>query len=890
MKIGMMSLLSTCISLSLVALAASTESPSKTAFVKRMLQADDLSRRVESASRSLVEEEEDWDLHPGFRRRHVGLVHPDHAHDHSGRQTQSDFTKEQNCDQALLSCLPEEKCASCFRYLYGENVDWGTVTPDTSCDDVLGFLAKKSHCSDMHSDNGAREAFCKAFNACAVWEEDDKDEEDGDDDDEEDLIDCDSLIDCNWPGIRKNWLMDGICHDQMGGCYNTAICGWDGGDCCEDTCTSGTYAECGHDGYFCRDTNSTKCDPKFSLACTNTNMTDENNPDPALTQCGDDEVKYKLTMYDTFGDGWDATTLNITAAAHTDSVKFSGALNSGSKGIRYICLPKESTCLHVDVAGGEWGNEASWEVRPMANGAPALAAGGAPMNCDFSVGGKACKDNTCDGKPNVKPNNDPEYKEFKEMYTCIEKQCTIQVGICEKDETCNLCLAEEKADFCYGSDAFLAVVDCTMCHCTARKDSDFCQTKLNPGILPSATTIENNNNDGRQPDGSTRTCSPGETMKGSDAVLTFAECTDMDQITLLVRDYDMNKFGLLDQFEACAHGYKSAANHGGHTALGCMGILERATHMAEEQSEEEYADAISALATLLYHQADSFCECASKASADCPLCSSFIHLKSLLYESMDGCKSLDEIDCDAWAEFYTPCKESLEDKFDGTIDFSKSEVCQFVQDGCGKSGAFPVLRRIDCEAEISSAAWGFYQDYAKNCLEATAAPAAVPADKDTPAPVAPLTPRPTAPTGPKPEPTPRPTMKPYVPTDSSSANKKPYVVPSDSSSSTSTANKKPYYPSDYVPAEDSDSSGKKSHFFRNFFIVLVLGGAGFVYYKKRTEAFSFVRYRNSRNYAGGESEMYSAPYSGLTMDSASGAFQPPSLPPTPSAIDGGGMY
>ena len=109
-------------------------------------------------------EDVDMEVHQAFRRRHVSLVHPDHVGDSKDRRNEEDSSREENCDQALLLCLPEEKCSSCFRYLYGENVDWGTVTPETSCDDVLAFLAKQNYCPDMHADAGAKEAFCNSFN------------------------------------------------------------------------------------------------------------------------------------------------------------------------------------------------------------------------------------------------------------------------------------------------------------------------------------------------------------------------------------------------------------------------------------------------------------------------------------------------------------------------------------------------------------------------------------------------------------------------------------------------------------------------------------------------------------------------------------------------------
>ena len=59
------------------------------------------------------------------------------------------------------------------------------------------------------------------------------------------------------------------------------------------------------------------------------------------------------------------------------------------------------------------------------------------------------------------------------------------------------------------------------------------------------------------------------------------------------------------------------------------------------------ADAIAALAKDLLEDGENFCECSSKASEGTFACTDFIHFKTLLYESIDACKSLDAIDCAA---------------------------------------------------------------------------------------------------------------------------------------------------------------------------------------------------------------------------------------------------
>ena len=132
---------------------------------------------------------------------------------------------------------------------------------------------------------------------------------------------------------------------------------------------------CGSDGYFCKD-------PSSPYSSKN-NSTDENgsNNTPSKANCTNDETPYKLYMYDSFGDGWDKTELMI---AHRDdptqSPFFDGRLSEGSEGMEFICLANKPDCYSVKVFGGFWGNEVSWEIKPMKNGAPSIASGGSPMD------------------------------------------------------------------------------------------------------------------------------------------------------------------------------------------------------------------------------------------------------------------------------------------------------------------------------------------------------------------------------------------------------------------------------------------------------------------------------------------------------------------------------
>lgn len=67
-------------------------------------------------------------------------------------------------------------------------------------------------------------------------------------------VNCAELTECEFPGKDPSYIGDGFC-DWDFGCYNTAACGYDGGDCCEDSCAANTsplkFYDCGMGGYVC---------------------------------------------------------------------------------------------------------------------------------------------------------------------------------------------------------------------------------------------------------------------------------------------------------------------------------------------------------------------------------------------------------------------------------------------------------------------------------------------------------------------------------------------------------------------------------------------------------------------------------------------------------------
>jgi hypothetical protein len=281
-------------------------------------------------------------------------------------------TKQATCDASFVQCIPNDKCISCFTTLEMEDIDWTGVTPGTKCPDVVSFLTNGGHCKTLEGDTDATDLFCKTFDACVIWNDDDYygNDDEWDPSQEEGWVNCTALTNCDWDGIHRNWIGDGVCHENMHGCYNTAICGYDGGDCCQDTCKipeTATYMECGHDGYYCKDPESAQCNPALNPRC----YTNGSSKNPSDIKCGQNETKYRLVMYDSFGDGWDSTALTIQPeGGKGGEVVFKGGLVDGYQGTEYICLSKTPQCYNVNVTGGVWGVEVSWEVRPIGEGYP----------------------------------------------------------------------------------------------------------------------------------------------------------------------------------------------------------------------------------------------------------------------------------------------------------------------------------------------------------------------------------------------------------------------------------------------------------------------------------------------------------------------------------------
>jgi hypothetical protein len=302
----------------------------------------------------------------------------------------SSSNKTQTCDAAFMRCMDVSQCVDCFTQLQSRDVDWASVTQSTPCEDVISFLKQSGLCMTLKRGQST-DQFCETFTSCVSWASDDGNDEENDNkkrkkkngDDGE--IDCSTLKECDWPGFHPSFIGNGVCNDALYGCYNTQVCGWDGGDCCEDSCKKeSNFVDCGHDGYVCRDPESTNCNSLYSWDCKNS--MDDDSVDDNSASCTTEQTPYRLIMYDSFGDGWDQTKLVLTEDGSSKEL-YSGSLRKGSVGTHKICLGKQPTCYNVVVKGGTWGNEVSWEIKPTMD-SPAIAGGGAPMDCTFGVAGK----------------------------------------------------------------------------------------------------------------------------------------------------------------------------------------------------------------------------------------------------------------------------------------------------------------------------------------------------------------------------------------------------------------------------------------------------------------------------------------------------------------------
>lgn len=768
------------------------------------------------------------------------------------------------CELKFLGCLTHKKCVSCFTDMGDEDIDWSLVASDTSCGDLLDTVADKfKKCTDLKGDDVERTTFCETFEACSLTVEgDDEWNEPGS---EDDVIDCDKLEKCEFEGFKPNYLGDGICHEHLGGCYNHAICNYDNGDCCEDTCESTSeYIQCGTDGYTCRDPKSKKCD----MCKDKEGESDGSKPEPKQ-QCKDGETAYYMRQYSTFGDGWEPTTkITVNEKDYSNNIIYNNLLHTGYTGKHTICLSNEAKCYHVELSGGSWGNDISWAVKPTAKGARDIASGGSPMNCNFPVAGGDCENTCTGGVANSEISKDKTFESYSDLQKCVQDKCVIQEFTCKKDSSCSPCMVDSPPAYCSANDNYAALVFCSQCNCVSGSDveqrKDFCASKSKE----KSTDNDENESDKKDDSSSVTECDWDQRKQGMDAIQTYSKCARIqDKSMLELFEFDNDNFGLLDKFEECATEYLN--NKATKSALNCMEILQDAIDNpsgaidknSKNNGKELPTDAISSLARDLLHRGHDFCDCSKDSMKACPACNEFVRFKTLLYESLDACDSLDKIDCGAWEEFAVPCKRNMVEKF-GSINFQQKTQCTYIHDEqCGNVGSFPGFRELDCSGQITDETWDFYKDYQGKCL------------KDS----KPSKPSPTTAPKSQPVPKPAPQPKPYIPSsdDNSVGSDDAYYTIPEKTSST---------PKKYVSPDEK----VVRHHFRNFVIVCIVGGAAYFVYKKRS-GFDYSQFRMSRarNFTPYGNDDSMSMYNSVPMmdqgHTAGSSFQPPSLPPHPNA-------
>jgi len=826
----------------------------------------------------------------------------------------------------LLTCKYIDGCFECLNQLINEEKVLN-LSSNIPCNDLMASLHDNDLCSKVKI-LSTELLVCDILNSVPTSDDedddynddDDYDDDNNDDDDNEDDDyvdeDCEALTSCDWEGMHKGYLGDGICHEHVnGGCYNHKICNYDNGDCCEDTCKKEKhYNECGSNGgYFCRDPNSTNAEFLVNDSETNDDWLDDDvfdddwksnalSTDLIENGCPKGTTKYRLLMYDSYGgeEGWGNTEIKIfpKGATKEEEVIYLGGLNSGSSGTAPICLSsKDPMCYEVTTFGGNWAKEATWEIKPLVE-SPFLASGGAPMACEFPVNGILCE-NTCKGVPATKDVAiDKSYESFSDLETCRNSKCVLEKTFCEKDASCKDCFAEDVPVFCYTNDIFKKLASCVTDNCVKKSDKK--------EIKKEKETKDT---------GDFRQCTSSDVIDGLQSTELYTQCAEIEQDemkALFSKSLYNYSFGPLFAFENCAHSWSNEKFHGGKSALDCMGILANAIDDPSNnglfQLDEVTSNAVSKLAEKIYNDAENFCGCSSESSRLCPPCEAFKNYKTLLYESLNACQSLDAIDCAAWDLFYDSCKINFENKFGKSNIQFKSKHCNFIsKDKCGLFiPKFPTFRKLDCQDELDEGSWDFYLKYETNCIKednssesetstqsstsstsdpsspssasssstsSSSASSSSTSSSSTSSKPAPDTTKPNSDQTKSTKYTPKPPM-PKSSTIASEGDKESNPV--------DTAISAPEDENDIAKREKSESKSKggAGKVILVLFLLTLFSGTAFIIYKKRT-SFDYIRYRRNRNYGPSDGM-----YEGLNFDGGGSSFEPPSLPPPPSAYVG----
>ena len=381
------------------------------------------------------------------------------------------------CLEEFVAC--EEDAAGCLACVLEimEHEEGDVEVPadfsDWDCDGVVSFLHTIHVCEDLEARDDAAQKVCGVWAACATEVLDD---------DATTAAPAPAPVPANCSATacevpHAAWLGDGACDADISQCYNTAACGWDGGDCCEATCRDTATRTCGTAApYVCRDPDAQGCgsraaaeieleggagaydyalysvildgfaavssgsyagaasttpacladgcyvmevkadstyssDPRWAVkkkdpqsgalviaasgggpaVCTFPvgGGVEEYCPAGCVDETADncnDADQYVMAMTDAGWNGWGFVGYRVhkhDAAGEAGEEIRAGTLAMGHFGVEPMCIP-DPGCYTVTLEWGWWSEEVSWELGKR--GAGAVAAGGAPAQCDFSVG------------------------------------------------------------------------------------------------------------------------------------------------------------------------------------------------------------------------------------------------------------------------------------------------------------------------------------------------------------------------------------------------------------------------------------------------------------------------------------------------------------------------
>ena len=104
---------------------------------------------------------------------------------------------EEACEDSFFACIADAQCEGCVNELESSDLDLLSLASDETCQDVTGILHELELCLDLVG-AGSLDLFCDMFDDCEqeAVEDDDEREPEGD-------LDCDTLTECDWEGIRS---------------------------------------------------------------------------------------------------------------------------------------------------------------------------------------------------------------------------------------------------------------------------------------------------------------------------------------------------------------------------------------------------------------------------------------------------------------------------------------------------------------------------------------------------------------------------------------------------------------------------------------------------------------------------------------------------------------